>query len=462
MTRLRWYRWFSIACLVAAPLAAQPAKPAKPPAKPADSAAPPAATVPPDHPPIEEAPGDEEQPELPAGHPSIGNNPRGAGGGSRVNPDRVEANPALPVGSIEATLVDEKENPLIGVEVRLGILKQSIAEGNSKDFRVATTNAQGKVRFDGHEGGSKFSYRITTRKDPAEYASTPFNLGEKSGMSALLHVYPVTTDIQKAQVGMRGMLVVDPRDDAFQFEAMFQVFNVGSVTWVPDGMTLQLPKDYRAFNSEESMNDTRFIEETGRGARMVGTFSPGQHELTFRFQVPSDEKETAEFLVQLPPHVAELRVMVPAAREMHLEVAGFNPAEPMTGQDGRRLLVVSRQLRPGEPELRDVTIRLSGIPTPGSGRWVAVGLALSVILAGLFLTARDQRAAGLVPVKDGERAQKLLFGELVALEKAFTDKEIGPRTYEQARRALLDALTRLEARMPKKQPRGRRRFARAR
>jgi hypothetical protein len=258
------------------------------------------------------------------------------------------------------------------------------------------------------------------------------------------------------------MLVVDPRDDAFQFEAMFQVFNVGSVTWVPDGVTLQLPKDYRAFNSEESMNDTRFIEETGRGARMVGTFSPGQHELTFRFQVPSDEKETAEFVVQLPPHVAELRVMVPAAREMRLEVQGFNPAEPMTGQDGRRLLVVQRQLRPGEPEMRDVAIRLSGIPTPSSGRWIAVGLALSVILAGLFLTARDQKGAGLVPVKDGERAQKLLLNELVALERAFADKEIGPRTYDQARRALLDALTRLEARMPGKTPRPRRRFARAR
>ncbi len=210
------------------------------------------------------------------------------------------------------------------------------------------------------------------------------------------------------------------------------------------------------------MDDTRFIEETGRGARMVGTFSPGQRELTFRFQVPSDEKETAEFVIQLPPHVAELRVMVPAAREMRLEVQGFNPAEPMTGQDGRRLLVVQRQLRPGEPEMREVAIRLSGIPTPSSGRWVAVGLALSVLLAGLFLTARDQKTAGMVPLKDGERAQRLLLGELVALERAFIGKEIGPRTYEQARRALLDALTRLEARMPRKPPLKRRRSLRER
>jgi hypothetical protein len=453
MTRRHWSRWFLVACFAALPLGAQPAKPAKTPAKPAPSAAP----APADPAPIsaaDEASGDEEEPELPPGHPSVGaTNPHGAGGGGeRLNPDRNQADPSLPVGSVEAMVVDEKENPLIGVEVRLGILKQSIAEGNSRDFRVATSDARGKVRFDGLEGGSKFSYRITTRKDPAEYASSPFNLGEKSGQSVLLHVYPVTGDIQKAQVGMRGMLVVDPRDDTFQFEAMFQVFNVGSVTWVPDGVTLQLPKEYRAFNSEESMDDTRFVEETGRGARMVGTFSPGQRDLTFRFSVPSDEKETAEFVIQLPPHVAELRVMVPAAREMRLEVEGFNAAEPMTGQDGRRLLVVQRQLRPGEPEMREVAIRLSGIPTPSSGRWVAVGLSLSVLLAGLFLTSRDRRTAGQVPAKDGERAQRLLLGELVALERAFIGKEIGPRTYEQARRALLDALTRLEARMPRKPP----------
>jgi hypothetical protein len=447
----RWFVRVSLIAAVATLAANAQQKPPKPSAKPAESAAPAEA------PPLDEEPAGE----LPAGHPPV-ENPHGRGEGRGVIPDRNEPDKALPVGTIEATLVDEKENPLAGVEVRLGILRQTIAEGESRTSRTAVTNQNGKVRFDGLEGGTKFSYRISTKKDVAEYASSPFNLPEKSGQNVLLHVYPVTSDIQAAQIGMRGMMVVDPRDDAFQFEVMFQVFNVGAVSWVPDRVVMDLPKGYRAFSSEESMNDTRVVEETGRGVKMLGTYSPGQHQLMYRFQVPSDEKESAEFVVSLPPHVAELRVMVPAARNMQLDVQGFASAEPQVGQDGRRLLVVSRQLRPGEPEMKDVVIRLSGIPTPGSGRWYAVAIALTVILGGVFLTARAESSLGSTNAKDGERAQKLLLAELVRLERAMSAGEIGPRTYERARSALLDALTRLEARLPKKQLRERRRLAKAR
>ncbi len=386
--------------------------------------------------------------------------PRGAG--AQITPDRSDVDSSLPPGTIEATIVDGSEKPIAGTEVRLGILRQSVAEGNSRDFKVQTTGPDGKVRFAGLEGSSKFSYRITTKKDLAEYASSPISLSEKGGQSVLIHVYPVTSDIQRAQIGMRGVVVVDPRDDAFQIEVLIQVFNVGAVTWVPDGVMMELPRNYRAFNTEESMNDTQFTEEPERGARMEGTFSPGQHELIFRFQVPSEETESAEFVISMPPHVAELRVMAPAGRNTRLDVQGFDEAQPTVGQDGRKLLVVVRQLRPGEPEMHDVTIRLSGIPTPGSGRWIAVGLALTVALSGLFWGTRTTKDDSQALLRDAQRAEKLLLKELVDLERARASGQIGPRTYSDARRALLDALTRVEVRMPKKPPRPRRRFARAR
>ena len=59
------------------------------------------------------------------------------------------------------------------------------------------------------------------------------------------------------------------------------------------------------------------------------------------------------------------------------------------------------------------------------------------------------------------KGDAVIDGELVALERVFIGKEIGPRIYDQARRALLDALTRLEARMPRKPLLKRRRSSRS-
>ena len=44
---------------------------------------------------------------------------------------------------------------------------------------------------------------------------------------------------------------------------------------------------------------------------------------------------------------------------------------------------------------------------------------------------------------DKKRARELLLGELVALEAAQREQRIGPRSYQQSRIALIDAIARL-------------------
>jgi hypothetical protein len=149
------------------------------------------------------------------------------------------------------------------------------------------------------------------------------------------------------------------------------------------------------------------------------------------------------------PHVAELRVMSESARGMQLEVAGFPPAEPSTNQRGQRILVTGRQLRSlSEPALDRVEVTLTGIPTPGAGRWVAAIGALSIAAAGFFSvwSRRGAKQPGSSDLRDVERARELLLEELVALERAKLAGDIGPQTYDSAKRALSDALVRLEAR----------------
>jgi len=396
------------------------------------------------------------QGQMPPGHPPVDAPAAGAdeppapqhGSGRQ---DSSIPSSELPRGVVEARILDGQGNPLPGINARLGILRQSVAEGDAKEFKSALTSPEGKVRFEGLEIGSKFGYRVMVKRDEAEYASDSFSLREDMGQVVTLHVYPVSSDIRKSMVGMRGFVMIEPRDDVFQFEVLFRVFNVGTTTWVPDDLVIDLPRGWKGFSAQDSMGDTRFAAEGDRGARLLGTFSPGQHDVAFRFQVPNDHEPTVDFKLGLPPHVAEMQVMAEAAKGMGFEASGMSPAQLSAREDGKRLLTTGRQLKPGEPEMQEVELRLTGIPTPGPGRWYAAGIAIVLGALGLFLATRDDKekvSLTSLPEKDVARARKLLLDELVALERARKADEIGPKTYESARRALVDALARIEAAEP--------------
>jgi len=352
----------------------------------------------------------------------------------------------LKPGTIEATIVDAQGKPLGGIDVRLGIVVQSVAQGESRSQRTARADDQGRVRFEGLSFGSGNAYRVTVNAQGASYASSPFNLKDDAGQRVLLHVYPSTHDIGQTMLGMRGFVYIEPRDDVFQFEVLFRVFNMGDVTWLPQNVTMRLPRNFKAFTATESMNDTRFEAVEGKGARLTGTFTPGQHDCQFRFQVPKGSSDTASFDIGLPPRVAEIRVITEANTSMGLEIDGFEPVQADVSPKGERVLVTRKVLEQPEQQLGTFSIVLTGLPTPGIGRWIAVLVALAVASAGAFAAAgfldKDvpERKETL---EEKRKARELILGELVALERVRIAGEIGPRAYSQHRDRLLDAIARL-------------------
>lgn len=376
---------------------------------------------------------------MPAGHPST------AGGGGDAPQDASEASPTVEVGGIVATIVDERGAPLGGVQVRLGIMFQKIAEGESHSETFTQADAEGTARFAGLAHGSDHMYRITVQRGPALYSSQPFNLRQDMGQRVLLHVYPSTTDIEAAMVGMRGYLYIETRDDVFQCEALFRVFNVGGVTWVPNNVVIRLPQGFKAFKAQESMTDVGAVLVDGIGAKLKGTFSPGQSEVSFRFQVPKNVEDTAVFRLSLPPHVAEMRVIAEASSTMSLDVDGFEKAVRTANNNGQGVLVAVKQLRRRDEESKTFVATLSGIPVPGPGRWVAVLLALGFGIGGVFGArgAFDDVSASKTELVDKKKARELLLRELVALEAARRAKRIGPRSYQQSHDTLVDAVARL-------------------
>src|SRR5690606_3566097 len=100
----------------------------------------------------------------------------------------------------------------------------------------------------------------------------------------------------------------------------------------------------------------------------------------------------------------------------------------------------------GRPAGTTLAAVITGMPGRGSGPWIASVLAGLLALFGVaFAISRKEKGDTSLSQEDRLRARDLLLDELVAVEKAFAAKEIGPKTYEQARRTLLDSIARLES-----------------
>jgi hypothetical protein len=356
---------------------------------------------------------DAQAPAVPNGHPPVG---AGAGATAAQAPeqDAVVTAPELPPGTIVVKLVDANGDPVANSEVKLGVQFQKISEGEQRTEQRAITDATGMARFNGLTTGSDFSYRVSARSGPAEYSSDPVQLKGDMGVMALLHVYPVTRNPAEAAVGAIGYVYVETRDAVFQFEVLFRYGNRSRVTWVPENARMTLPAGFKAFKAGEAMTDVRFEEEPGRGVKLTGTFAPGQ-------------------------------------QGMEIDVEGFEKPQTDVSQTGQRVLVTRRVAVRGQASgLGDFTASLAGIPTPGSGRWIAALIA--TVLAGLGFAAfrgklGDETHAGLQD-RDAERARRLLLDELVQLTRARREERIGPSTYESARRALVEALARIVSTNP--------------
>src|SRR5690606_5132858 len=199
--------------------AAAPAQPAAAPAQPAAAPAQPAA-----------APAQPATPARPAQQAAPADPHAGlAAGAGHDFHDTSVPSADLPAGTVDVQLFDDDGRPVPNKPLRLGILRQSIAEGESRSEKTTTTDAAGRARFTGLEVGSGFAYRVTVAHQGATYGSNPFNLSADAGQRVTLHVFPTTSDLRTAPIGMRGIVYFEPLDDVFQVDVMLRVLNVGKI-----------------------------------------------------------------------------------------------------------------------------------------------------------------------------------------------------------------------------------------
>jgi hypothetical protein len=127
--------------------------------------------------------------------------------------------------------------------------------------------------------------------------------------------------------------------------------------------------------------------------------------------------------------------MAAAGRDTSLDVAGFPEAQKRTDRQGQHILMTEAQVKREAP-LTSLHVTIRGLMVPGPGRIIATAMAAAGVLLGVFFGARRRPGT-----RGGIRSQqKALLLEIEELERAHSRGDVGPKTYEKARRQLVDAI----------------------
>jgi hypothetical protein len=363
----------------------------------------------------------------------------GDGGSELFKPpeDLEQEDVSLAPGTIAVFLRDADDGPVANEMVTLGALINSIAKGDTRKHFQMTTDARGQAVFSSLEMASNIAYRVSSGYQGGSFAASPFQIPQGKAIRVVLHVYPVTRSLTAATIVSQAVIAVELRDDRLQVEEALTIFNLGRNAWQPEDVRLALPAGFTAFNAQASMSD-QGVDEINGSARLHGTFSPGQHPIEFRWQVPWGGDKDVDFDVGLPPHTAIARVLMPASAQVKLLAADFPPAEVLRDAQGQAFLVTERRVRPGDAPLQSIGVEVHDLPTPGPGRLIATTIAALAVAAGLLLAFARHKSSRTGSEPDDARAS--LLEELALLERAHTAGAVGARTYERARRELIDAL----------------------
>lgn len=376
---------------------------------------------------------------LPAGHPPVGDgNPhaRAEGAPGTFAPPQDEETPdaTLPPGMIDVELRDADGLAVPHEQVNLGVLINSIAKGDSRKHLQATTDSAGRAVFSDLEIATNTAYRVSATYQGGLFAAAPFQLEQAKAMRVVLHVYPVIRDIEKAAIVFEATLEAEVRDDRIQMEEIWTVYNLGRQAWQPDDVTMNLPGGFTAFAAQTSMSD-QGVDPSGSGVKLHGTFSPGRGTIDFRWQLPWAGDPDVDFEVGMPPHVAIARVLMPVSGDIKLTAGGFPPPESRRDSRGQKFLITERHARPDEPPLASLSVGIRGLPSSGPGRLLATGLSACGVVTG-FAVVFSRRRLRASP----RRARSAILNDLVSLERARSAGDVGPKTYERARRRLINVL----------------------
>lgn len=256
--------------------------------------------------------------------PPVPNNPHGV---KRQGPQIFPA-ADLPAGEIEVRLTSKTLENIENQEVTLVDSKQSIERGNVDSQLVARTDARGVARFSGQATETDHVYDVQVSINGARYSTGQFQFRKQdAGLRVVLPVFEASSTLDGMLVLTRSLIVMVPQDDMFVVDVLLRVENYGEVAWLPENVTLRLPDGFKALTAKDPKADARFEPNGDDGVKLVGTLTPGQHDLMFRYHLPTDGKSEMHFRYPTSLNTGMVRVILESSPTMKLDVPGFPDAE---------------------------------------------------------------------------------------------------------------------------------------
>lgn len=389
-------------------------------------------------------------------NPHGGGSPHGGRGGGQTAgyqppEDVVSPSPDIPAGTVVARLVDAEDKPLANLDVTLDILHQSVAQGDKRESMRATTSEEGFAKFDGLQIGTGHVYSVRAARNGGEFSSTPFGLTrEGGGVAVILHVFETSTQLGDTMVFTPdARIFLSLKEDVIVVQVEALLANPSPTAWLADYL-LVMPPEFKAFTTEEDAVPA--LVGTENGVRIKGTVRPGGAVIRFRFHVPHHDDPDIQMAIALPPRATRVMVAAEASKKMGLTGDGFPKEAERIKDRGRTMLRIEKQWTPrdGENFLNKVDIKLTGLPTKGIAPWVAALVAAGTAGGALvyMLQKRNQSAPIAADTReDLVEAKETMLQEIVELERAHRAGEVGPRSYDRLRKAMLDALARILERL---------------
>jgi hypothetical protein len=381
-----------------------------------------------------------------------GMNPHGGGapmGGSASSgiftppQDGADVDPSVPIGTLIATIVDASNEPIPDAEVLVLATHASIAQGDTHERFTQKTDANGTVTFRGLQFGTSSSYVIRSSRGGADYEVGPVSLSDQAGVRAMLHVYDATNNLDDVRVLSQASVVLSIKEDVIVVEQRVDIANLDPVSWLAN-VELALPATYKAFTTPDDMQPT--MVASGTAARLRGTVPPGGAQVVYRYHIPLENSATQSFDLNLLPRTASVRVVAEASKKMGLKIDGFPEPTRQRDKNGKGFLITQKRVQRGDNGfLTKMHVELTGLPTRGWGAWLAVGLAVTALVAALGYALSRSRSSEAAEdtLEDLVEAKEALVADIVELERLYKRGEVGPRTYGRVRQAMLDALARI-------------------
>ncbi len=196
---------------------------------------------------------------------------------------------------------------LAGAVVTLRETVQNVAEGDAKRQHVERTGADGRVSSAASTPVCERSFGSPRTPWALTTPSRIFRPGERAGHRVVVPVFESTSDPADAMVGMRGFAHVQLREES-SCSTPSGLLAGAQDLGAQRGVRLDLPAGLQAF---ENVPNTAADGE--HGAKLIGSFPPGQKDARMSFHFSAGRAESESFHFSLPPHVAEVRVITETA-----------------------------------------------------------------------------------------------------------------------------------------------------